>query len=325
MLFFIAAASASEWTWTGPEPGFPPSTDPIEADGCSWSIDDDYLTTLKCGEWIRQSGDFVGGAALAVEGDRVVVATFSRIASGARVSVYDKATGQERWTRPLSGLGPIGHSEYYNAVELRVVGDRVEVFGWEAAGRYIEHLALDSGTELGLWRGEGFAPAEVPAGTAWTWLAQEAPPATSTEWVWDDAWSLEVAQESSDGERSCGAVWSSERSEVWCGTTEPAWRIRTTSWSDAAAIELDGDTLYVLRFHPIATGATAYAYRAEDGTELWRQGLWGCGPVSHSKYRNEVQIRVEGDALVVTGRESSCSYVEVLDRASGAALGHRLE
>jgi len=42
------------------------------------------------------------------------------------------------WTTRLTGLGPIAHSEYLNAVQLRMIHGRPVVFGWESGGRYIE-------------------------------------------------------------------------------------------------------------------------------------------------------------------------------------------
>jgi hypothetical protein len=49
------------------------------------------------------------------------------------------ATGADwTWTVPLDALGRIAHSEYFNAVEMRLEPFGVVVFGREAQGNYVE-------------------------------------------------------------------------------------------------------------------------------------------------------------------------------------------
>ena len=321
MFLLIPASFASDWVWSGPEVGFPPSADPVVADDCRWSIEGDSDTTLSCPGWERRTQDFVGGAALATTPELLVVASFSRIASGATLTVYDRRSGQERWSRALTGLGPIGHSEYYNGVEIRVVDETIEVFGWEAHGRYIERVSLADGVEQRLWREEGdrWVEVDVPSTPAWEdWWAEEPSQTTSVPWVWPTEGSQDLPRTDVSGD--CTWAGTMDDSKLTC----PAFHIHLGDWGDSASIEQVEDVLYVVWFHPIATGARVEAY-ALDGRRIWRQGLWGCGPVSHSKYRNEVELRVGPGGVVVTGRESSCRYVEVLDPGTGALRGHREE
>lgn len=335
MFLLVSTAFATDWAWTGPEPGFGSFTEAVTAENCSFTIDEDYDTRLGCtdadGEslWVRQLEDFVGGAALAVEGDEFYVARYSHISSGATLTFYDARTGQERWTRALTGLGPIGHSEYLNEVQIRVVDDAVEVFGWESGGRYVEKVARGNGAELGVWReaADRWMAAEADGAPAWEGSLATLPKVeTNVTWTWTDTdpRSIERSAEVVDGDRHCHHRYDEDSSDLWCGdAADPDWRIQTADWSDAAAIALVGDTLYVVNYHPIASGAVAHAYHAEHGTEIWRQHLWGRGPVAHSKYRNEVQIRVDESGVVVFGKESDGRYVEVLDPSSGALRGHR--
>ena len=88
---------------------------------------------------------FVEDAALVLDRGTLYSARISNISSGCTLHAFDARTGAARWTKRLEGLGPIDHSEYLNAVELRIVGGRPVVFGWESAGRYIEALDPTTG------------------------------------------------------------------------------------------------------------------------------------------------------------------------------------
>ncbi|MEC9441671.1 MAG: hypothetical protein VYE40_11255 [Myxococcota bacterium] len=91
---------------------------------------------------------------------------------------------------------------------------------------------------------------------------------------------------------------------------------------DQAALVIDREHLYMVHHSMISSGATAMAFDIRSGKQLWKVNLEGLGPVSHSKYRNEVQVRIErglgGEHLVVFGRESSGRYIERRDLSSGA-------
>jgi hypothetical protein len=89
------------------------------------------------------------GAALAADDAQVYLVRFGLITSGATVTAYDLGSGSPRWERRLVGLGPIEHSKYSNRVQLRVERDRLSVFGWEAAGKYVEVLDTRTGRALG--------------------------------------------------------------------------------------------------------------------------------------------------------------------------------
>ena len=53
--------------------------------------------------------------------------------------------------------------------------------------------------------------------------------------------------------------------------------------------------------------------------------LKGIGPVTHSKYSNEVWLGVlDADTLIVHGNESFGKYVEIVDRKTGKTVGHKV-
>lgn len=81
--------------------------------------------------------------------------------------------------------------------------------------------------------------------------------------------------------------------------------------------------LFVARFHPMASGVEVIAYDTEHARERWRRFLYGAGPITHSRYRNEVQLRVVDGRLHVLGWETAERYLEVLDAASGQTVGYR--
>ena len=88
-----------------------------------------------------------GETALAWAG-RLYTAVYSRSATGCRVVAQDAAPGVTLWQAALQALGSVHHSKYGNAVQLRIVGNRLAVFGMESAGRYIELLDLDTGVAV---------------------------------------------------------------------------------------------------------------------------------------------------------------------------------
>jgi len=85
-----------------------------------------------------------------VLGDRLLVfSTHHAFSSGCTLIAIDLKTKKQRWKTRLKGVGPVGHSEYRNRINLRAgPGAAVTVFGWESYGRYIEVVDLKSGKTL---------------------------------------------------------------------------------------------------------------------------------------------------------------------------------
>lgn len=146
---------AIAWHWDGDQPGFGKSFyhEPRTAnDGeleCRFTYAPNLARTLCsfAGRELWHQDDahaFVEDAALVLDHGTLYSARYSDIATGCTMHAFDARTGVERWKTHLLGIGPIGHSEYLNAVELRMVDGRPTAFGWESGGRYVE--ALDPAT-----------------------------------------------------------------------------------------------------------------------------------------------------------------------------------
>ena len=78
------------------------------------------------------------GAALAADDTRVYVATYNKISDGCTLAAYAAADGHQLWSVQLTGVGSVGHSKYFNRVQLALIGGNPVVFGSEAAARYVE-------------------------------------------------------------------------------------------------------------------------------------------------------------------------------------------
>ena len=149
---------AIAWQWTGDSPGFGRSFYKLprtvtEGDvTCTFKYEQKpALATTECSSggrelWhLDETHAFVEDAALLIAHGTLYSARISNISSGCILYAFDLRTGAQRWTTPLTGLGPIDHSEYLNAVELRMIDGRPVVFGWESSGRYIEAVDRTTG------------------------------------------------------------------------------------------------------------------------------------------------------------------------------------
>jgi hypothetical protein len=114
-------------------------------------------------------GDDRSGAALAVDGARVFVASYIRLASSCQLAAFDAASGKPLWSVDLDGIGPIGHSAYGNRVQLRIIGGHPTVFGNEWAKRYVEQRDAATGALVS----HRLLPPEAPPLQISEWLFYE--------------------------------------------------------------------------------------------------------------------------------------------------------
>jgi len=142
-------AQAITWQWAGPPApqGMYQAPRTVRAGTieCTFVYDDKaYTARTSCSQggrelWHKVEGRaFVDDTAFAIDNGTLYSARHGDISSGCTLHAFDVQTGREKWTVSLTGLGPIAHSKYFNLVEARMIGGRIVVFGWEAAGRYIE-------------------------------------------------------------------------------------------------------------------------------------------------------------------------------------------
>ncbi|HLJ97969.1 MAG TPA: sialidase family protein, partial [Gemmataceae bacterium] len=98
------------------------------------------------------------------------------------------------------------------------------------------------------------------------------------------------------------------------------WSGHTASVFLAAA-----DVLYYADYSRDATGCRLIAVDLKNGKELWKTRLKGLGPIRHSRYSNQVNLRLEDMAMLrITSLESAGGYLEFVDRRTGKTVGHRV-
>ena len=101
------------------------------------------------------------------------------------------------------------------------------------------------------------------------------------------------------------------------GNTIVSWR------THVASVFLRGaDTLYYADFSPFSSGCSIVAYHLKHG-ERWKTPLWGIGPLGQSMYANRVNMKLDGNHLIVYGDESAGRYIQLLDIRTGRIVGRR--
>jgi outer membrane protein assembly factor BamB len=93
--------------------------------------------------------------------------------------------------------------------------------------------------------------------------------------------------------------------------------------ADSAALLLHGDTLYAALYSDAATGGQVVALDVDSGAQRWSTYLQAMGPLHHSKYRNQIQLRLLDGRLAVFGDEAAGRYIEVLDPSNGRRIAYR--
>jgi hypothetical protein len=174
----------------------------------------------------------------------------------------------------------------------------------------------------------------IPAGSGTSSVSALPPSATATPvdptlpaWEWEGksgpAPAVDVTVPAGSG--TCSLVFAPDGSStVGCKLSGAGFQRGSPPLEENGALVFSHDTLYVVGFHSISSGAKVHAYDVR-GRHLWELALRGCGPVAHSKYYNAVRARLEGKHLVVFGNEANCKYVELVGLAKGETLKHRIE
>jgi hypothetical protein len=90
------------------------------------------------------------GRSVFVQRDDVLYyADFSPMSSGCTLVAVDLRAGRRLWKTGLWGIGPRGHSQYLNLINLAFDGKYVVVYGNEMVGRYIELVDAATGRTAG--------------------------------------------------------------------------------------------------------------------------------------------------------------------------------
>lgn len=259
----------------------------------------------------------------------IVVVRYDGVARGGRVSSYGLATGTPAWQRSLLAAGaPAGASEgrVENAIELRLARGVVRLLGWESGGKYVEQRDAATGALQSLTRERASATgaADPPEPDLASLTLGE-----DVAFVFDGRsprWRKALETPTKGG--SCTLTLDDASDETHLACTEGGRRVwgvdRAGQFSPGGAIVASDEALYVVDFCAIASGATLDAYDLATGRPRFRRPLYGLGPIDHSKYFNDADVRVEpGERVVVSGWEASGKYVEAVDGRTGAPLGHR--
>jgi hypothetical protein len=101
------------------------------------------------------------------------------------------------------------------------------------------------------------------------------------------------------------------------GSDIVAWRAHSGS-----VFIRGGDMLFYADYNPHSSGCRIVAYHLEQG-ELWKTPLWGIGPKGHSMYLNRVNMKLDGNHLIVYGDESAGRYIQLVDVRTGRIVGRR--
>ncbi|MFO0617669.1 MAG: PQQ-binding-like beta-propeller repeat protein [Polyangiaceae bacterium] len=269
-------------------------------------------------------------AVLAADSTHLYVAWFSNVASGCEVVAYELKSGTIAWRNRLVGVGRASARDGANAVELRLASGRLRVLGWESSGQYIEEIDPITGATIASSAIDPEHRDPAPANP----IANPPPHpgrAESVKFQFDGTSPRRRSRVSIDlpSGATCSFDFDQEasRSHLAC-TAHGArtWGIDLAEqFVPSGALAAAGDRLYVVTYCAIASGAVVSAYDAARGRFLWSRPLFALGPVDHSEYYNDLDVRVEGAWVVVSGWEAYGRYVEVLDAATGDDLGQRLE
>jgi hypothetical protein len=349
----ISSDKPTGWVWKGADPGFQSSFyhGPIAIDTsigmCRFVFDEPHKTTsIECFRkdeaqrlWGFDEGHaFVDDAVLVADADHLYVARYSNISSGCDVIAYELKSGNEAWRMSVLGLGPIAHSEYLNSVEMRLTAtpQKLEVFGWESAGKYVETIDLASGATISTRRIDS-AGNMTPVPIAPKRERPDPPHPGEALKAKFEFGKTQPKMMSGKGATvklangvSCTLSFDAkgDRESLACvdASSKRLWAFDLADqFVGAGALVADEKGVYVANYCAISDGATVLGYDAQTGKPRWRTSLVGLGPVDHSKYSNVVAARLERGHIVVSGWESSGKYVEVLDPLTGEDLGNRKE
>lgn len=249
-------------------------------------------------------------AVMAADGAAIYVAHHSAIATGTVLTRIDGDTGDIRWSRALIGAGPIAHSQYTNRVALEIVDGRAVVFGNEASGQYTEIVDPQDGHTVA----HG-VPRPTFLGAAAEFLERAPPERDASTVVLDsEGGSFRFTEARRDGGE---AALRRDGASPWMVA------LRGRPHCGQAALREIGDTLWVVRWCDMASGADVVAVDPATGGVRVERPLRALPNVVHSKYRASVELRELDGHPVVFGFESAGRYVEVLDPATAATVVSR--
>ena len=104
---------------------------------------DSFGSTKKI--WERQEV-LICSSSLLTHDDTIYIGLYAHTSTGCRVLAINISSGGVIWEKQAQGLGSIGHSRYSNSVQIRMIENKLVLFGWELEGKYIEILDSNNGS-----------------------------------------------------------------------------------------------------------------------------------------------------------------------------------
>ena len=89
------------------------------------------------------------------------------------------------------------------------------------------------------------------------------------------------------------------------------------------AFVFSNSTLVYSTHHPNASGCHLIAVDLNTGKQLWASSLDGIGPVNHSQYQNQINLRIHQGQITVLGNESFGQYIEMVDLKTGQTKSNK--
>ncbi len=81
---------------------------------------------------------FCGNAAMVKRQRTLYVVAYCSISTGATLHAINASKGRRKWSKHLVGIGPVGHSKYFNSVQVELRRGLIVIYGNEASGKYVE-------------------------------------------------------------------------------------------------------------------------------------------------------------------------------------------
>ena len=286
-----------------------------------------------------------------LSGTRLYFAKHATDSGDCTILAYDLSTGKKLWETGLHHARPTDaqHDQpvrmpssmrdskrlalrmsWKNEVGDELSGSAVIVTGGDWYCDYVEVLDAETGKTLALKNYRVFAPPK-PKNKA------------SREQAWREVLShrrFSFPENYSGLLTSLGRLTPKDRIDI-SYSPKKRWSFNLTfALRNCETLTLAGhshsafasfeDTLYFAAYGQDRSGCSVRAYDLNSGEQLWETELHFEKPGGHSAYGNRVIIRmsrageiqhgVEGGAVIITGQESYCDYVEVLDSETGGSL-----
>ena len=261
------------------------------------------------------------GVRVARHGKLVYLVLYHLYSTGASVLALNDHDLSVKWRYTVEGLGDVKHSEYFNEAQLSVRDGKLWVYGKESYGAYIEAINLDTGKLISNERiSKAIISSVWPKTLKFPDTVLDQPVTLPARTKGEDAmYKLVVSKK--DPRRHDQGIFVSRVN----ATEDTQWykMFGPASMGQARMVECGG-ALLVARYHRNASGLHLDALDAMTGQPRWATGAFGVGPVSHSRYANQVALGCDqaNGHFIIYGKESAAHYIERRDIKTGKLVAN---